>query len=175
MGANVGAAISECVAFLLFIMLIFDMKIDLKKIIVLGICAAAVVLAFATLDIVLGTKSHLGAFAQQIIQSGPQVIIQTFGRKISMNLKLLKSSVWVNILLSGVAIIGIFIFKPNAHIKNMSRKYRVIIKGFIASLAGCLVTLLVNDSGVVAAATASIYILIPLLVISINMIIFNDK
>ena len=175
MGANVGAAISECVAFLLFIMLIFDMKIDFKKIIVLGICAAAVVLAFATLDIVLGTKSHLGAFAQQIIQSGPQVIIQTFGRKISMNLKLLKSSVWVNILLSGVAIIGIFIFKPNAHIKNMSRKYRVIIKGFIASLAGCLVTLLVNDSGVVAAATASIYILIPLLVISINMIIFNDK
>ena len=92
-----------------------------------------------------------------------------------MNLKLAKSTVWVNILLSGVAIIGIFIFKPNAHIKNMSRKYRVIIKGFIASLAGCLVTLLVNDSGVVAAATASIYILIPLLVISINMIIFNDK
>lgn len=31
MGANVGGAISEIVAYLLFIMLIFDVKLDLKK------------------------------------------------------------------------------------------------------------------------------------------------
>ena len=59
--------------------------------------------------------------------------------------------------------------------KNISDKYPMIFKGFIASMVGCLITLLVNDSGIVAAATASIYILIPILIISINMIIFNDK
>ena len=51
----------------------------------------------------------------------------------------------------------------------------MIFKGFIASMVGCLITLLVNDSGIVAAATASIYILIPILVISINMIIFKSE
>lgn len=32
-----------------------------------------------------------------------------------------------------------------------------------------------NDSGIVAAATASIYIFIPVVIISINMIIFNES
>ena len=59
--------------------------------------------------------------------------------------------------------------------KNISNKYPMIFKGFIASMVGCLITLLVNDSGIVAAATASIYILIPILVISINMIIFKNE
>lgn len=175
MGANVGGAISECIAYLLFIMLIFDIKLDFKKIIILGLSAVLLVLVFAGLDIMLGTESHLGVFAKQILQEGPQAIFNTFGRKISMNLKLAKSSVWVNILLTGIAVIGIFIFRPSKHMKNISNKYPMIFKGFIASMVGCLITLLVNDSGIVAAATASIYILIPILVISINMIIFNDK
>lgn len=175
MGANVGGAISECVAYLLFIMLIFDVKLDLKKIMILGLAAVVLVLVFAGLDLVLGMESHLGVFTQQILQEGPQAIFNTFGRKISMNLKLAKSSVWVNILLVGIAVIGIFIFRPSKHMKNISNKYPMIFKGFIASMVGCLITLLVNDSGIVAAATASIYILIPILIISINMIIFNDK
>ena len=175
MGANVGGAISECIAYLLFIMLIFDVKLDFKKIMILGISAVVLVLIFAGLDLMLGMESHLGVFTQQILQEGPQAIFNTFGRKISMNLKLAKSSVWVNILLVGIAVIGIFIFRPSKHMKNISNKYPMIFKGFIASMVGCLITLLVNDSGIVAAATASIYILIPILIISINMLIFNDK
>jgi len=175
MGANVGGAISECIAYLLFIMLIFDVKLDLKKIMILGISAVVLVLIFAGLDLMLGMESHLGVFTQQVLQEGPQAILNTFGRKISMNLKLAKSSVWVNILLVGIAVIGIFIFRPSKHMKNISNKYPMIFKGFIASMVGCVVTLIVNDSGIVAAATASIYILIPILIISINMIIFNDK
>ncbi|UPA29439.1 hypothetical protein L0P85_12615 [Terrisporobacter glycolicus] len=175
MGANVGGAISECIAYLLFIMLIFDVKLDFKKIMILGISAVVLVLIFAGLDLMLGMESHLGVFTQQILQEGPQAIFNTFGRKISMNLKLAKSSVWVNILLVGIAVIGIFIFRPSKHMKNICNKYPMIFKGFIASMVGCLITLLVNDSGIVAAATASIYILIPILIISINMLIFNDK
>ncbi len=175
MGANVGGAISECVAYLLFIMLIFDIKLDFKKIMLLGLSAVLIVLVFAALDLFMGAESHLGVFAKQIIQEGPSAIILTFTRKISMNLKLAKSTVWVNILLTGIFVIGIFIFRPSRHMRNISNKYNMIFKGFIASMIGCIITLLVNDSGIVAAATASIYILIPILIISINMIIFNDK
>ncbi|WP_018589668.1 hypothetical protein [Terrisporobacter glycolicus] len=175
MGANVGAAISECIAFLIFMMLIYDVKLDLKKIIIVVLTAFLLVLGFAGLDILMGTESHLGAFVMEILREGPSAIILTFSRKISMNLKLAKSTVWVNILLTGIAVIGIFIFRPSRHMKNISNKYPMIFKGFIASIVGCLITLLVNDSGIVAAATASIYILIPILIISINMMIFNNK
>ena len=53
--------------------------------------------------------------------------------------------------------------------------FPILFKGFIASMVGCIITLLVNDSGIVAASTASIYILIPLIIISINMIIFEKN
>lgn len=175
MGANVGGSISECVAYLLFILLLFDVKLDFKKIVSIGVAAALLVVAFATLDIMMGTESHLSVFTNQIMQEGPSAIFNTFGRKIQMNLKLAKSSVWVNILIVSIVIIGVLIFKPSGYFKKINDKYPMIFKGFMASFVGCIVTLLVNDSGIVAAATAAIYILIPIIIISINMIIFDNN
>lgn len=175
MGANVGGAISESVAYLLFILLIYDVKLDFKKVILLGVAAVAVVVAFAVLDVVSGSESHLSVFVNQILVNGPGAIVQTFGRKIQMNMKLAQTSVWVNILLAGIFIIAMFIFKPPRHFREIAKKYPILFKGFIASMVGCIVTLLVNDSGIVAASTASIYILIPIIIISINMIIFNKE
>ena len=175
MGANVGGAISECVAYLLFILLIFDVKLDLKKIIMIGVATVLVVVAFAGLDFLMGSESHLSVFTNQIIQEGPAAIINTFGRKRQMNMKLAKSSVWVNILIVSIVIIGALIFKPSGHFKKIHDRYPMIFKGFMASFVGCIVTLLVNDSGIVAASTAAIYILIPLIIISINMSLFDKN
>ncbi|MBU5306548.1 hypothetical protein KQI18_02005 [Clostridioides mangenotii] len=175
MGASVGGAISECVAYLLFIFLIFNMKIDLKRILILGFSAVVVVAVFAYLDIVSGAESHLSGFVQQIMLKGPGQIIQTFTRKIEMNIKIAQTSVWVNILLAGIGIMAVLIFKPSKHFKRVMIEYPIIFKGLVSSVVGCIVALLVNDSGIVAAATASIYIFIPVVIISINMIIFNES
>ncbi len=175
MGANVGGAISQTAAYLLFIMLIFDIKLDFKKAILIFLVVVGVVGAFAFLDIVSGSESHLGLFVQQILLNGPSTIIQTFARKIGMNVKLAQTSVWVNILLVGIFIIGVFIIKPPRQFRMIAKRYPMIFKGFIASMVGCIVTLLVNDSGIVASSTASIYILIPLIIISINMLVLENK
>ncbi|MDR0879822.1 MAG: hypothetical protein LBN09_03855 [Clostridioides sp.] len=174
MGANVGGAISESIAYLLFILLIYDVKIDFKKILLLGFTAVAVVAVFAFLDIRSGSSSHLGAFVIKIFENGPSEVIMTFARKISMNVKIAKTSVWVNILLAGVAILAVLMFRPSKHFLALTKEYPIIFKGFIASIVGCIISLLVNDSGIVAAATSSIYVLIPIVVISINMIIFKQ-
>ncbi|EPZ55413.1 putative membrane protein [[Clostridium] sordellii ATCC 9714] len=50
-----------------------------------------------------------------------------------------------------------------------------MFKGFVAIIVGCIVALIFNDSGIVAAGTGSIYILIPLLVMSVNMMIFDKE
>lgn len=174
MGANVGGAISESVAYLLFILLIFDVKLDFKKVIMIGFSAVLVVVIFAVLDLVLGTKSHLSVFVTQILNEGPSAVIETFARKIQMNIKIAQTSVWVNILIVGVLVVASFIFKPKGYFKKISEKYPYIFKGFVASMVGCITTLLVNDSGIVAASTASIYILIPLIIIIMNMIFEGD-
>ena len=55
----------------------------------------------------------------------------------------------------------------------MKERYKIVYKGYLAIVIGCLVTLLVNDSGIIAAATDSIYLLIPIIIILINK--FNQK
>ena len=41
-------------------------------------------------------------------------------------------------------------------------------------MIGCIVTLLVNDSGVVAASTSFIYIFIPIYIMIINILVFKE-
>ena len=175
MGANVGGSISESVAYVLFILLIFDAKMDLKKYILLALVPVIIVFLFAALDILSKSQSHLSVFVNQIMVDGPGAIIQTFVRKIQMNIDIATSNVFIIILFAIVGFISSFIFKPSRQFKKISDKYPYIFKGFVASTVGCIVTLLVNDSGIVAAGTTSIYILIPLLIMSINMMIFNKE
>jgi hypothetical protein len=175
MGANVGGSISNTVAFLFFILLIYDIKLDFKKIVLLGIMAMGAVGIFAVIDIVAGTQSHLSVFINQILVEGPGAIVQTFARKIAMNVKIAQTSAWSNILFLSIIIIVVMMFRPPTHLKNLANKYPYIFKGWIASLVGCIVTLLVNDSGIVAAATAIIYVLIPLLVITIDTSVLNKN
>ena len=78
------------------------------------------------------------------------------------------------VILIAVFLFVFNIFKPNKYFKKVKDKYPMIYKGFCASAVGCVTTLLVNDSGVVAAATASIYILIPIIVGLINITIFEE-
>ena len=175
MGANVGAAISESVALILFTMLIFDIKIDLKKSIFILVGAGAVVLGFAALDILSGSESHLSLFVNQILTNGPSAIIETFTRKISMNIQLMQNSDWVNIIYIGILSIIIIKIVYSKVFKGLMDECVYAKKALISMGAGAIVTLLVNDSGVVSAATTMLYIVIPFLIIMVNKIVFKDK
>ena len=168
MGANVGGAISECVAYIVFILLIYDIKIDLKKALMILLATGGLVVAFAISDIALGLGSHLGNFVNQILANGPMEIVNVFARKIEMNVKLAQTTVWVNILLAGLAILALIIFRPNKNFAAMKAKYPLIYKGYLSIMVGCIVTLFVNDSGIISSATDSIYLLIPIIIIMIN-------
>lgn len=168
MGANVGGAISECIAYLAFVLLIYGVKIDFKKVIGILVVTVLLVAGFAVADILLGMQSHLGNFVEQIRMNGPMEVVYVFARKIAMNVQLAQTTVWVNILLVGLGILAITIFRPNKNFSLIKKRYPIIYDGFLATIVGCIVTLLVNDSGIIAAATDSIYLLIPIIIILIN-------
>nr|WP_284693895.1 hypothetical protein [Paeniclostridium ghonii] len=175
MGANVGSAISESVALILFTMLVFDVKIDLKKAILILFGAGLVVLGFAAIDMLSGSESHLSLFINQILTSGPTAIIETFGRKISMNIQLMQTSSWVYIIYVGV--IGLIITRIfyKKEFNEIMSDGSYVKKALISIGSGAIVTFLVNDSGVVSAATTMLYIIIPFLTIIINKVIFKEK
>ena len=175
MGANVGSAISESVALILFIMLIFNVKIDFKKIVLILMGACIVVFGFAAIDLLSGSQSHLSLFINRIMSNGPSAIIETFGRKISMNIQLMQHSSWVRII--GICIIGLISMEVfyKKEFKNIIKSDYYGMKTVISISIGALVTLLVNDSGVVSAATTTLYIIIPLLIFLINKSILKEK
>src|SRR3712207_6891964 len=70
MGANVGGAISECIAYIVFVLLIYNIKIDFKKAFIILLVTGGLVIAFAFADIALGLGSHLGNFVNQILEIG---------------------------------------------------------------------------------------------------------
>ena len=132
------------------------------------LATGGLVVAFAIADIALGLGSHLGNFVNQILANGPMEIVNVFARKIEMNVKLAQTTVWVNILLAGLAILALIIFRPNKNFAAMKAKYPLIYKGYLSIMVGCIVTLFVNDSGIISSATDSIYLLIPIIIIMIN-------
>ena len=175
MGANVGGAISECIAYIVFVLLIYNIKIDFKKAFIILLVTGGLVIAFAFADIALGLGSHLGNFVNQILANGPMEIIYVFARKIEMNVKLAQTTVWVNILLAGLAILATIIFRPNKNFAAIKAKYPIIYKGYLSIMVGCIVTLFVNDSGIISSATDSIYLLIPIIIIMINEKLGKEK
>ena len=175
MGANVGSAISESVALILFTMLVFNVKIDFKKAILILFGAGLVVLGFAAIDMLSGSESHLSLFINQILANGPTAILETFGRKISMNIQLMQTSSWVYIIYVGVIgliVTGIFYKKD---FKEIMKSESYGKKAIVSIGAGAIVTFIVNDSGVVSAATTMLYIIIPFLIVLINKVIFKER
>lgn len=175
MGASVGGAIAQSMGYLLFILLIFNVKLNFKTITILGLAAIVVVGGFAAIDILTGSQSHLSLFINKIGANGISEIITTFSRKIQMNIKLAQTSIWVKVLLAGLLSFVAYTFIFINELKVYIEKHSFIYKGVIASLMGIIVSLLVNDSGIVAAATGSIYIITMFILIIVNRVIYDEE
>lgn len=174
MGANVGGAISGAIAFISFALMLNKIKIDYKKIIYIILITSFIVGIFAIADIYFELNSHLGNFVEQILLNGPIEILRVFTRKIAMNIRLGKTTIWSKLILVGILIIGIFRYKHEQIFIEIKEKYKYIYIGIISTLIGTIVTLLVNDSGIIAAATSFIY-LFTILIILIYQLLYKKK
>jgi hypothetical protein len=101
--------------------------------------------------------THIGKFITDIRDNGISVLYSTIARKAEMNLKLIKYTIWTKVLLCIIVIITIMFFKPVRLLHGVFKKYRYFTAAWIGISVGSIVGLLVNDSGIVMAATAMIF------------------
>lgn len=80
-----------------------------------------------------------------------------------MNIKLLRWTIWTRVLLAMIAYLIFLLKKPVPILKEFFARYPYIKAAFQAALVSSLLTMLVNDSGVVAAATLLFYPVMSLL------------
>lgn len=129
------------------------------KEVAVSVLSAAAVLAFlAWFDWRFApASSHIGQALNLAARSGPESLLDIAGRKLSMNLKLLRYSLWSRVLLMLLlALISLF-FGPHRLRPQLARQRPFFTTCLRGSLTGTLVAFIANDSGVVAAATSLLF------------------
>ena len=163
-GTNFGGMISMAAACGLGFYLLKDTKIWRKRAAGAFVVAAILVLMLIYVNMKIGA-THIGSTFTQSLND-PYILWQSALRKWAMNFKLMRFSTWTYLITSSVVIVLLFAFKTDrAGVKLILERHAYLRKGFMAIAFGALVGFLVNDSGVVLAATCIIYMAVPIAIL----------
>lgn len=109
--------------------------------------------------------SHVGLFGKMVRLRGPAGFWETVLRKMEMNLRLMRYSIWSRAFVTLVGLCAVFAVYPGGgFLKRLQNEQPYLVAGVSAALAGAAAALLTNDSGVVTAATLLLYAVPPALI-----------
>ena len=142
-GTNVGGTITLLTSYLLLYALFYRQKISLRLITAGGaVTIIALICLFAwDLQRPLEAQSHIGQTARLIEAEGPASLLPIFARKISMNIKLFRYSMWSRVFLTFLAALALIFNKPPGLLKKLFGEYR--LRRPYTGLAGSFIVLLV--------------------------------
>src|SRR5690606_23070039 len=99
------------------------------------------------------------------LEAAKEIII----RKLNMNLRLLRYSIWSRALLIAIAAMGTSLIWPSRYLQWLLRHHHDLVIGIAGTLTGTIAALLFNDSGVVAAATCSFFAATTMLTLALSL------
>jgi hypothetical protein len=158
-GANLGMSLAFMAAVVVLVLYLWRNRLGAPEVVgalLVGAFLVGAALVFAL--VVHGTEtSHIGRLASAVKEQGWHIVGQTCLRKASMNWLLVQRSAWTD---AAVAALGVLLIAVLARPKRL----QAALSGrswFVPSLVACIVgsatALLVNDSGILAAALALLY------------------
>lgn len=167
LGANVGGTIAAGISFASLFILTRKNKITVKHLIYIGLFTALIVVSIFLIDSLraIDNQSHMGQTVNLLKQKGIYEFFNIVKRKISMNIKLLKYTIWARVLILSLLTMAVLVFRPVGVARKIKKAHPDMIKGLASGIIGAISALLVNDSGVVAAATAMIFIVLPFILL----------
>lgn len=98
-------------------------------------------------------QSHIGQTLALFRRDGFQALELIILRKLAMNLKLLRYSIWSKALLATLFVLGFSLLYPLTFMRKVKESHPLIMQGVAGVFVGSVAAFLFNDSGVVAAAT----------------------
>lgn len=107
--------------------------------------------------------THVGKVAHQLLTGDWREVGNILERKLEMNLRLIRVSMWSKVFALSLVAIGLLSLRPERYLRRMAARYPFMVKGFGGIVAGSLATLALNDSGIVSAATSIVFFVVPAL------------
>jgi hypothetical protein len=153
LGADVGSLVTLVPVFGLTLLALSGRRVRLRSLVLAGLAMVALVTAAAGLDLARpeDQRTHLGRFAEQVVDDGPSAFLDTFTRKQEANARLAQSSQWSRMVPVALA----FLVVPLA----WQRRYRTLLPpgspvrvAFWAVVAATVLGFASNDSGPIVIA-----------------------
>ncbi|HKH03914.1 MAG TPA: hypothetical protein VKA65_02030 [Acidimicrobiales bacterium] len=150
-GSDVGGVLASGPAFAVVLLLLAGARVDVRRLVVIGVATLAGLALFAGLDLARPAeeRTHLGRFVESITGGGAGTIL---GRKLQSNVSILTSSVWTWLVPVGLAFLAFLTWRSRGLLQRLQDR----VPGLRAFLVGGLVVatlgLAVNDSGVAIPA-----------------------
>lgn len=170
LGAKIGGGITALIGLSITTYLWLERPIRFREI--LGLAAALFVMLalVGSWDYYINRNftTHFGQLLAFIKNSGFSNFIEIISRKLQLNLRLIDYSGWTKVLIGVLLIIPILYKRPPAAVARLIQKHPGITRGFLGLSITALIGLLVNDSGIVTAATIYIFGVIMLLPVIIE-------
>ena len=176
-GTNVGGSIAGAGSFLVTMLLLAGVKFNIQTVLKTAGAVGLVLLSLIFYDLSrpVESQSHIGRTAELIAKGGAAEIFNIIHRKLSMNLKLLKYTIWSRVFLASLFTLAILFYRPVGVMQSLNARHPELYRGFIGVVIASLLALVFNDSGVVAAATAMIFGAPPLLYLVIRTLVTGPK
>ena len=167
-GANFGGTITAVAAFVVTSMVLAQVRPGWRNgLAVLALLTVvAVVAVFLNLRVPQTAQSHLGRTIALLERDGWQALQDVIYRKAAMNVRLFRYSQWSRAFLAFLGVMAVLFYRPRGVLRDVQQMYPLLVAGFLGIIAGSVAAFLVNDSGVVAAATTLLYAGVPVILLT---------
>ncbi len=150
-GSDVGGVLASIPAFTVCILLLLGIRIRMRLVALIGACTVGALALFAALDLArpVDSRTHLGRFAQKLLDGDGALILQ---RKLEANVSILTSTVWTFVIPIALLFVGYLTWRPNRLMRRLNSEHSGFRAFGISGLTLGLLAWAVNDSGVAIPA-----------------------
>lgn len=162
-GANVGGLITAVGASVITLLGLKEEKINRKHLLYVALAVVLFLVLIIVADLLVSEgQSHAGRAVELIKAEGIKGIGDIINRKLTMNLKGIKSTPWGEILAVIILALPFVLMRLEQKEKILS-EFAWFFWGLMGVSAGAILALIFNDTGIVAGGVITIYVFVPLL------------
>ncbi|WP_128895740.1 hypothetical protein [Longirhabdus pacifica] len=175
-GTNAGGALSATIAFCYATIGFYRIKkkviLSTKKMVLwigmAGLIGLTLLISTSVLFSLLQIESHIGRAVTRLLNGDWAYIYALIKRKLEMNWHLVGVSAWSKVFFVGLFVWCIFAFDRRRRMTYTAQMEPYRMHGFHTLTFASIVAFLLNDSGIVAAATIITYVVVPVLMIKLS-------
>ncbi|AFV11756.1 alkaline-phosphatase-like protein [Thermacetogenium phaeum DSM 12270] len=157
-GSNFGGSLAAAIAFSYTYFRLLGIRLRLREVCIGFLLAGLFGGGVLLVDFLRPPegRSHFGQFIFSLHADGAEAFRSMVIRKLSMNYKLIRYTIWTRVLLGTLLTLGILFYRPVGIFRRLLTENPAVAAGLSGGLIAAFAALVFNDSGIVAAATAMI-------------------